>query len=546
MNFLQSTCKSSEPVGFAAPPVTPLPLTVKEFFSILSHLKSFPTTPSKKFARKEKPMKILLIALLLCLLPLSASGAETITRQAAATTLASASDAIENGGYGQKRARNIALSDEKSLCKALELPANDQLFSDDASDGFADFEQKIAGYDLPKSDIPLTINSKVQYFLNIFQTSGRSWFAKWLSRSERYLPMMKEVLRENSLPEDLVYLAMIESGFSPHAYSPASAVGPWQFMAGTGKRYSLRIDPWIDERRDPLKSTVAAAMYLKELYSLFNKNWYLAAAGYNAGENKILRAIDMYNSTDFWELAEGSYLKRETKDYVPKLLAAAIIAKDPANYGFADIAYLPPIEFDTVTIPSRTDLDLVADLVGVSYETIRELNPSLRKWCTPPDYPQFELKLPKGTKGLFLAAYQKVPAEERYTERVVYTSYRAGKGDSIASIARRFGADPREVAAVNNLKHSRKLRGKLLKVPVNPLCVPSPVAHSASAPEKKKKVKQVVQYYTVKHGDTLSSVAKRFNVTTKIIAVWNNLRPKGILKPGKKIIVAKSGETSSS
>jgi len=295
-----------------------------------------------------------------------------------------------------------------------------------------------------------------------------------------------------------------------------------------------------------LKSTVAAALYLKELYSLFNKNWYLAAAGYNAGENKILRAIDMYDSTDFWELAEGSYLKRETKDYVPKLLAAAIVAKDPAKYGFADVAYLPPIEFDTVAIPSRTDLDLVARLTGVSYETIKELNPALRKWCTPPNYPQYELNLPKGTKSAFLSAYHKVPADERYTEKVAYSSYRARKGDSIESIARRFGTDPKELSAINNLKQTRKLRGKILKVPVDPDCVPSYVARTNSSPEKKQKDKQIVQYYTIKQGDTLTSVARRFNVTTKIIAVWNNLKPKGILMPGKKIIVAKSVETSSS
>jgi len=495
-------------------------------------------------------MKTILIAVLICLLPLSATVAGTIPGQTEPKSIVVASAATGKGNSAKKPVQNasarISLSDEKSLCNALELPANEQLVFEDSSDGFVDFEQKISVYNLPASGIPLTINSKVEYFLNIFQTSGRVWFSKWLSRSERYLPMMKEVLRKNSLPEDLVYLAMIESGFSPHANSPANAVGPWQFMAGTGKRYSLRIDPWIDERRDPLKSTVAAAMYLKQLYSLFNKNWYLAAAGYNAGENKILRAIDMYNSSDFWELTEGSYLKRETKDYVPKLLAAAIVAKDPAKYGFADVAYLPPIEFDTVSIPSRTDLDLVAQLIGVSYETIRELNPELRKWCTPPDYPQYELKLPKGKKDLFLRAYETVPEAERYTERVGYTSYRARKGDSIASISQRFGADPREVAAINKLKHSRKLRGKLLKVPVNPICLPSVVAHSASAPEKKIKDKPIVQYYTVKHGDTLTSVARRFNVTTKIIAVWNNLRPKGILMPGKKIIVAKSGETSSS
>ena len=162
---------------------------------------------------------------------------------------------------------------------------------------------------------------------------------------------MKEILRKEGMPEDLVYLAMIESGFTPHAVSVANAVGPWQFISGTGKRYDLKINDWIDERRDPIKSTVAAALYLKELYALFNNDWYLAAAGYNAGENKILRAINMYDTRDFWEISKGSYLKPETKDYVPKLLAAAIIAKEPAKYGFADVAYLPAMDLDTVADP---------------------------------------------------------------------------------------------------------------------------------------------------------------------------------------------------
>jgi len=301
-----------------------------------------------------------------------------------------------------------SLSNESSLSRELELPSSEFFVVDEPEKLTGDFELKLPEESLPESDIPLTLNSKVEYFITYFQTSGREAFARWLSRSERYIPMMKRVLRNEKLPEDLVYLAMIESGFSPHAYSVASAVGPWQFMSGTGKRYALRIDQWIDERRDPFKSTVAAAMYLKELYGLFNKDWYLAAAGYNAGENKILRAIEMYNSKDFWQLAKGSYLKRETRDYVPKLLAAAIIAKDPAKYGFADVAYLTPIELDTIIIPSRTDLELVAKICDVPYQTVRDLNPELRRWCTPPDYPKYELKIPKGKKSLFEAEYAKI------------------------------------------------------------------------------------------------------------------------------------------
>jgi membrane-bound lytic murein transglycosylase D len=472
-----------------------------------------------------------------------ASGGNIITASTSADSYYPSSS-VKEGRY-VRQARNLGV--ERDLGRALELPPSDQFNQDDPAEDPGDFELRLPEESLPASDIPLTINNKVEYFVNYFQTGGRKVFAKWLSRSERYIPMMRDILKRNGLPEDLVYLAMIESGFSPRAYSVASASGPWQFMSGTGKRYSLRIDPWIDERRDPIKSTIAAAMYLKELYSLFNKDWYLAAAGYNAGENKILRAIDMYDSRDFWQLAEGSYLKRETKDYVPKLLAAAIIAKDPARYGFADVAYLPPIEFDTVLVPSRTDLDLVARLTGVSCDNIRELNPELRKGCTPPDYPNYELKLPKGKKDIFLEGYANIPENERYVEKVAYTRYRAGRRDTLASIARRFGVKSDEIARLNNLKRSGRLRGKVLILPVNrDAVVASSETGHTRAVKSRKASKEFVKYYTVKKGDTLHSVAKRFSVSEKIIAAWNHLKSRTSLNPGKRIIIAKFVEKNGS
>ena len=436
-----------------------------------------------------------------------------------------------------------------ALSAGLGLTPDSFLGDDDLVAGSdAAFDLHLPEHELPDSDIPLTFNSKVEYFTGYFQGSGRSSFTKWLSRSERYLPMMKQVLRKEGLPEDLVYMAMIESGFVPHAYSVASAAGPWQFMPGTGKTFDLRIDFWIDERRDPLKSTVAAAMYLKDLYAMFNNDWYLAAAGYNAGENKILRAINMYNSRDFWELSKGEYLKRETKDYVPKLIAAAIIAKEPARYGFADVAYLPPIEFDQVEIPSRTDLELVAKACGVSLDEIRELNPELRRNSTPPDYPGYLLKIPKGTGTLFQVAYAGIPESERYTERVKNVKYRAKKKDTLASIARRFDTTPQTIAELNNLgkKKASRLSGRTLTVPVQVASAESeaspakPAAVQARA-EVKAKVQpaQFNKYYTVKKGDTLHSLAKKFNVTARVLSAWNNLKVKVALKPGKRIIVAK-------
>lgn len=422
------------------------------------------------------------------------------------------------------------LTPEARLSRELDLPSSGVFVADEARD---DQDLKLPDEELPDSGIPLTLNSKVEYFIHYFQTTARPVFAKWLSRSERYIPMMKEVLRKEGLPEDLVYLAMIESGFSPHAYSVAAAVGPWQFMSGTGKRYSLRIDSWIDERRDPLKSTVAAALYLKELYGIFNNDWYLAAAGYNAGENKILRAINMYNTNDFWELSQGSYLKRETKEYVPRLLAASIIAKEPARYGFSDVAYLPAVEFDEVTIPSRTDLELAAQLCGVSYETIRSLNPELRRWATPPDYPGYRLKIPKGKKEQFEEAYARVPENERYREKVVYLRHRVKKKESLASLAHRYDTSAEKLREINHLSAEAKVVGKSILIPV-----PAEEA-SRVKPEKES---DLLRYYTVKKGDTLHSVARKFNVSAKLLAAWNNLKERIALRPGKRIIVARAGK----
>jgi peptidoglycan lytic transglycosylase D len=444
------------------------------------------------------------------------------------------------GSDGACYAKVASLDSEASLSRELDLPPSEFPGANEPEQLTGDFELKIPEEDLPDSDLPLTLNSKVEYFITYFQNAGHEAFARWLSRSERYIPMMRKVLKKEGLPEDLVYLSMIESGFSPHAYSVASAVGPWQFMAGTGKLYALRIDRWIDERRDPLKSTVAAAMYLKELYGLFGKDWYLAAAGYNAGENKILKAIDIYNSKNFWHLSKGSFLKRETRDYVPKLVAAAIIAKEPARYGFADVAYLSPLDLDKVVIPSRTDLELVARICGVSYQSIRELNPELLRWCTPPDYPNYELKIPKGTKRVFEAEYAKTPADQRYTEKILYTRYRARKRDTLQSVARRFGTTPRIVAELNHLGKKVRLRGKTLTVPVKESALDGQVAEAAAPAENGRDAgKEFNRYYTVKRGDTLSSLSRRFNVSARILTAWNNLKGRVALRPGKRIIIAK-------
>jgi len=472
-------------------------------------------------------MPMFLILLLLLALPASSPAAtlsSTLLKEFIVTT---------------KAKGNTAAPSAHSQEKTLEQTLTELVETDDTP--AADIDISLLNAELPESDFPLTLNSKVNYFIDYFQHKGHGFFSKWLSRSERYIPIMQEILRKEGMPEDLVYLAMIESGFTPHAVSVANAVGPWQFISGTGKRYDLKINDWIDERRDPIKSTVAAALYLKELYALFNNDWYLAAAGYNAGENKILRAIDMYETRDFWEISKGSFLKRETKDYVPKLLAAAIIAKEPTKYGFADIAYLPEMDLDTVEITSRTDLDLIARLADVPYTTLKELNPELRRWCTPPNYPNYLLKLPKGKKDLFTAELAKIPEDQRYTERITYSRYRARKQDTLKSVAARFDTTPDRIAELNHLRTSAKLRGRTLLVPVQSTVSTKP-AHSSKPvePELASADKTLEnRYYTIKKGDTLYALAKKFKVTTSILSAWNNLTAKVTLKPGNRIIVAK-------
>ena len=361
-------------------------------------------------------------------------------------------------------------------------------------------------------------------------------YSIWLSRSTRYLPLMQEILRKEGLPEELGYLAMIESGFQVHARSHASAVGPWQFISATGRRYSLRIDQWVDERKDPVKATVAAAMYLKDLYGMFNNDWHLAAAGYNAGENKIFRAIEQYETSDFWELTKGSYLKRETKEYVPKLLAATIIAKNPEAYGFSEVAEIPVVEYDTVVVKSQTDLELAARLTGTTYETIKELNPALRHWCTPPDYPDYELKLPKGTKALFEAGIAAIPVDQQFTERKRFHRYTATRKDSLHKIARRFGSTPTELAQLNGLNGKHRIAGKTLLVPIT---VSTELAGSHQEQQPVSAVAPA-RYYTVRRGDTLYALARRFNVSAKLLAAWNNLKSAVALMPGKRLIVAKT------
>ncbi len=337
---------------------------------------------------------------------------------------------------------------------------------DDLTAETADDEEGGVSY-----DVPVVVNDRVELFIRHFQTNGRKHFEKWLTRSEKYLPMVKDILRQNDLPEDLAYLALIESGFNPNAKSRARAVGMWQFMKYTGKKYGLAVDMWVDERRDPEKATWAAAGYLKYLYGLFN-SWHLSAASYNAGEGRIMRAMKKHKTDDFWIVAkQKKTLKRETRDYIPKYIAAMLIAKEPEKYGFTDIEYEPKIEYAKVTIPGATDLRIIAKACECSFEEIRELNPELLKWFTPPNEQEYEIKIPAEKADVFQANFDTIPPRERLN----FLVHKMKRGETLSHIAKKYGAPLDSILYLNKLKSARNVRaGVEIIVPVRGKKIASP------------------------------------------------------------------------
>jgi membrane-bound lytic murein transglycosylase D len=246
-------------------------------------------------------------------------------------------------------------------------------------------------------DFPVTYNARVRKWIKYFQTTGRPSFRRWLERSSRYIPGIQEEMKRANLPLDLAYVAMIESGFSSSASSHANALGMWQFIAPTGTRYGLSIDWWIDERRDFEKATKAAIGYMSDLYEQFG-SWHLVAASYNMGENGVRRLIKRYKTNSFWDLADRGALPEETRNYLPKMLAAMLIAKAPALYGFRDLEFQVPYSFDTLEVPGGTDLINLADHLGVSERSLTELNPELLKAFVPREVKTHRIRIPKGSK----------------------------------------------------------------------------------------------------------------------------------------------------
>ncbi len=437
---------------------------------------------------------------------------------------------------------------------------------------------EVGAFDIEKAkklyDIPVEMNPQVAEGIRFFQGWGRKHFVRWLGRSSRYLPMMRKTLRERGLPEDTIFLSMIESGFSPLAFSWAKASGLWQFIEPTGRRFGLRVDYWIDERRDPVKATAAAAGYLKELYAEFG-DWRLAWAGYDSGAGTIRRATQVARGADFWELARGRVLRQETKHYVPKLMAAALISKNLKSFGFSEqeIEAQPKLAYDEAEVPEATDLEVIAKAAGISVDDLKELNPELRRWCTPPSRREsdvFRVKLPSGSAQRFAENFAQVAPHDRLT----FLIHHVGKGDTLSKISASYGSAGEAIMRMNGLRDSRRLKlGSDLVVPVPrsgnreaiavqarrsgfraapvaeevPATPPPPRSARSAAAGSQRTVMEGDKtkiFYGVAEGDSLWTIARHFDVHVDDLRTWNDFGERKHLKIGQEIAIYPGAKAS--
>jgi peptidoglycan lytic transglycosylase D len=392
----------------------------------------------------------------------------------------------------------------------------------------------------PTFDIDVTTfatNRRVLDYLQFFQVDARDRFAIWLSRLSRYEGMIRERLRAKGLPEDLVYLTLIESGLSNSAVSRAHAVGMWQFVSGTARLYGLTVDPWVDERRDPYKATDAAVDYLSDLVQKMG-SVYLAAAAYNAGEGRIQRSVrrlpgetDSLTDETFFQLASRRYLRRETRDYVPKLIAAALIAKQPSRYGFTDLSHLDPLTFDEIRVPDATGLDVIARLADTSLAAILELNPQFVRGITPPER-EVTVRVPRGLGTLVAERYDTLPV----TDRITFVDHYVSRGQTLSEIARQYHVSLTALQTANPALRARALRvGQRLIIPMSGRMAPRGAWSEPAHPVTPRRASPAGSTYQVRPGDTPSQIARRYGVTLRSLLDANDLSMRDVIKPGQRL-----------
>jgi len=383
------------------------------------------------------------------------------------------------------------------------------------------------------SDLPLVSNEFVDGVLTYLQNRGRKYIDTVLRRGGLYQQIIHDELQSQGLPQDLIYIAAGESAFNPFAVSNKACVGIWQFYLGTGVLYGLKKDRWVDERKDPVKSSAAAARHLKDLYQTFG-DWFLAMAAYDSGPLTVQRAIEKTGYADYWVLRKLHALPAETENYVPVFLATLLIAKDPKAYGF-DTQPEPPLAVDRVTVVTPTDLRLVAQLIDHPVGDLINLNPSLQRWTTPGNNPEFALNLPPGTKDVFEKNIALIPPDKR----IWWRAHKVAEGETLAGIAKQFRLSPLALADVNQLTPGASpVEGAHLVVPMAP-------GKDSSLVRVRERTARRLTHYRVRAGDTLDLIADHFDVTPYQIRRWNNLKSSQ-LAPGTSLRLYVLAEESSS
>lgn len=370
-------------------------------------------------------------------------------------------------------------------------------------------------------DIPVVLNDDVVRLLNFYQNRGRDIMEEGLKRAGKYVPLFREIFQKEGVPLDLVYMAHVESHFKPNAYSRAKARGSWQFMLGTAKLYGLRQDWWIDERSDLIKSTEAAARHLTDLYERFG-DWNLAMAAYNVGPSRIDRIKRRYGNIDYWAMIRRRMLPRETRLFVPSILATIIIFRNPERYGFW-IEPDSPLQFETVSLEEQVAVQTVAEELGVPVATLFELNPELRRGITPFAYKEYQLKVPLGTGDLLKERLAALPEERK----LQFRHHKVLRGETLGLISQAYSSSIQAIAQVNQIRNIHRLReGQDLLIPL-----PS----SASAGRRIVPGALLPDTYTVRRGDSLSRISLLYRVTVADLLLWNNLRPNELIYPGQRI-----------
>ncbi|HEY6828711.1 MAG TPA: LysM peptidoglycan-binding domain-containing protein [Gemmatimonadaceae bacterium] len=385
--------------------------------------------------------------------------------------------------------------------------------------------------------------SQVERYLRMFTGPAKERIESRLERGTRYEPMIRAKLRDGGLPEDLYYLALVESGFDPNAYSRAAAVGMWQFMTSTGRDMGLRVDWWVDERRDPVKSTGAAVRFIKGLRDQFG-SLYLAAAAYNGGPGRISRGLTRYaddlegtSGEDlFFALAEKDYLRHETREYVPQLIAAALIAKEPARYGMR-IDPQPPFVYDSVRVGGATPLAAIAHASGTTVSQIQELNPQILRGMTPPR-DSVLVRIPDGTAGSFATAFAALPKDER----AATSTLESKKGQSLESIARKNGISARQLSAFNpklrTLKSGNLAPGQTVLIPTSAVASAASIVPDPSI--ERYSSSRGSALHVVRSGETIGSIARKYNTTTAALMRANGLR-RPLIFPGQSLVIRGDG-----